>query len=31
MYQPFNSLDELFAYMHEDKHWTGANASHFNR
>ena len=31
MYQSFNSLDELFAYMYEDKHWTGANASHFDR
>lgn len=31
MYKSFNSLDELFTYMHEDKHWTGANASHFDR
>lgn len=31
MYQSFNSLDELFTYIHEDKHWTGANASHFDR
>lgn len=31
MYELFNSLDELFTYMHEDKHWTGVNASHFDR
>lgn len=31
MYKSFNSLDELFTYIHEDKHWTGANASHFDR
>lgn len=31
MYKSFNSLDELFTYMYEDKHWTGANASHFDR
>ena len=31
MYKSFNSLDALFAYIQEDKHWTGANASHYNR
>lgn len=31
MYKSFNSLDELFSYIYEDKHWTGANASHYNR
>ncbi len=31
MYKLFNSLDELFTYIHEDKHWTGVNASHYNR
>lgn len=31
MYKLFNSFDELFAHIHEDKHWTGANAAHHDR
>ena len=31
MYRSFNSLDELFAHIKEDKEWTGANAAQHNR
>ena len=31
MYRLFNSLDELFAHLKEDKEWTGANAAQHNR
>ena len=31
MYKSFNTLDELFAYIKEDKEWTGANAGLHNR
>lgn len=31
MHLLFDSLDELFAHMIEDKHWTGANASQHDR
>ncbi len=31
MYRSFNSLDELFAHIKEDKEWTGANAVQYNR
>lgn len=31
MYRSFNSLDELFAHLKEDKEWTGANAAQHNR
>ena len=31
MYRSFTSLDDLFAYIKEDKEWTGANAAQHNR
>lgn len=31
MYRHFASLEELFAHMREDKHWTGANAAVHDR
>ena len=31
MYRSFNSLDELFSYIKEEKEWTGANAAQHNR
>lgn len=31
MYRSFASLDDLFAYIKEDKEWTGANAAQHNR
>lgn len=31
MYKAFNSIDELFSYIREDKQWDGAEATHRNR
>lgn len=31
MYRSFNSLEELFAHIKEDKEWTGVNAGQYNR
>lgn len=31
MYKSFDSLEQLFAYIKEDKEWTGANAAQHNR
>lgn len=31
MYKAFNSIDELFSYIREDKQWEGAEATHRNR
>lgn len=31
MFWSFNTLEDLFAHIKEDKEWTGANAAHHNR